>query len=202
MADFNIAYEQYIKPFEGGYVNDSADKGGETYGGIARNFHANWLGWSVIDQIKRDNGGKIVRYARFPQLNESVKSFFKNMWDKINMSEVDSQNVANIIFDFYVNSENSAAKAIQRIVGVEADGVIGPKTITAINRQKPESLFSSILAYREDFYRNIVKRDPSQARFLNGWLNRLKPFAKLAVKTSASLAGVGILIALFLLIKN
>ena len=37
MANFEEAYKK-TSDFEGGYVNDEDDAGGETYRGIARNF--------------------------------------------------------------------------------------------------------------------------------------------------------------------
>ena len=51
MADFKTAYDRTSK-FEGGYSNDEADRGGETFAGIARVYHENWLGWKIIDQYK------------------------------------------------------------------------------------------------------------------------------------------------------
>ena len=45
MADFKVAFAKTIR-FEGGYVNHKADKGGETYKGIARNFWPKWKGWA------------------------------------------------------------------------------------------------------------------------------------------------------------
>jgi hypothetical protein len=36
---------------EGGFklIDIAADRGGQTYAGIARNFHPNWPGWHCID---------------------------------------------------------------------------------------------------------------------------------------------------------
>ena len=56
------------------------------------------------------------------------------------------------------------------------DGIIGPKTLAAINSANPRELFDRLWQARKQFYLNIVKRDPTQKEFLNGWMNRLDSF--------------------------
>ena len=51
MADFRTAY-YLTMGHEGGYNNDPDDVGGETYKGIARNYHASWEGWKIVDMYK------------------------------------------------------------------------------------------------------------------------------------------------------
>ena len=51
MASFKEAWEE-TSAVEGGYVDDDDDRGGETYRGVARNFHPNWPGWDRIDAAK------------------------------------------------------------------------------------------------------------------------------------------------------
>lgn len=52
MADFNKAHLE-VMGNEGGYANNPADSGGETYKGIARKFHPAWPGWKMVDDLKR-----------------------------------------------------------------------------------------------------------------------------------------------------
>ena len=49
MAIFNSAF-QITMGNEGGYANNPADSGGETYKGIAKNYWPNWEGWTAVDQ--------------------------------------------------------------------------------------------------------------------------------------------------------
>lgn len=58
---------------------------------------------------------------------------------------------------------------------LEVDGVVGDKTISAINKATPEQL-KAIANELEAYYRRLVEKDPSQARFLNGWLKRTDEF--------------------------
>lgn len=55
MAEFKPAFEQTIA-HEGGYMNDPDDPGGETYKGVARKYWPKWLGWHIIDLLKRQAG--------------------------------------------------------------------------------------------------------------------------------------------------
>src|ERR1035441_4044145 len=51
VADFNAAHQQ-VMGNEGGYANNPADAGGETYKGIARKFWPQWCGWKYVDGVK------------------------------------------------------------------------------------------------------------------------------------------------------
>ena len=49
-------YKEAIKKtlkYEGGYVNDKDDRGGETYRGVSRRYHPNWSGWKIVDEYKQ-----------------------------------------------------------------------------------------------------------------------------------------------------
>ena len=75
----------------------------------------------------------------------------------------------------------TAAKAIQKLVGVKADGIIGNITLTAINKSNPTLLFYRLFNARQNYYEEIVKRNPIKAKFLLGWNNRLFDFLRQAL---------------------
>ena len=70
----------------------------------------------------------------------------------------------------------TAAKGIQKALGLVADGLVGPKTLAALNAADKAAVFSKIFQARYKFFRNIVDRNPSQKIFLKGWLNRLNAY--------------------------
>lgn len=199
MASFTIAYKNFVEPWEGGYANIAADKGGETYAGITRKNFPSWSGWSVIDAKKKSS--VIRNNQKFPELNFAVTAFYEDMWNKNNFGAIVSQDVANIIFDFYVNSGNSAIKTVQRLVGVSTDGSLGNMTLEAINKRNPATLNDSIKKARIEFYNNIVKKNPSQQVFLKGWLKRINSFPTL-VKVGGSLVLILAFFFAFLLINS
>jgi lysozyme family protein len=166
MANFIKALKKTLS-YEGGYANVAGDGGGETYRGIARKYHPNWPGWRIVDQKKRKHNEII------PELEDEVASFYKtHYWDTIRLDEVCNDAIAGFVFDVYVNSGRSGIKMIQRAVGVQDDGIVGPKTIQAINQTD----LATLKKQREAFYRAIVANNPSQAKFLKGWLARNSSF--------------------------
>lgn len=178
MAVFKIAYSSYIQPFEGGYVNHPADRGGETYAGIAKNIYPDLPLWGIIDEKKKQfPNGIIPRNTKFPELTNYVEDFFLGVWNKNNIGSIKHQMLANLLFDFIVHSgSKNAIKPLQRLVGVADDGVIGSNTLQAVNNADPDKLYLDYLKYREQFLKNIVERDPSQEIFLKGWMNRIQKF--------------------------
>jgi len=73
-----------------------------------------------------------------------------------------------------VNSGSHAVKAVQKVLGLEQDGIMGKMTISAINAEIEAPLLARLKAVRTNFYRSIVANDPTQSKFLNGWLNRVE----------------------------
>jgi len=203
VASFDTAYNKYIKPSEGGYSNVPQDKGGETYAGIARNYHPYWPGWDYIDFTKRTKG-PIDRNTIFPDIQYQVDQFYWDWWTRNRFGEIKSQEVANLLFDYNVNSSSLAIKSIQRILGVTADGAMGPATIAAINKADPAKLHEALKAERLKLYQSIVQRDPSQEVFWNGWMNRLASFPTLTAGISITivLVLVGLGIGVYYLYQN
>lgn len=169
MANFDSAINKLLQ-HEGGYVNHKADKGGETYRGITRKNHPTWLGWEIVDKKPRKKNELI------PELETMVRNFYKRYyWDAIKADNICNDRIASFLFDWYVNSGAPAVKAIQKIVGVEQDGIIGKNTLHGINNYD-NGLFEKLKMARIGFVKRIVENDPSQQVFLQGWINRINSF--------------------------
>lgn len=192
MADFSTAYKTYVKPWEGGYSLVAADKGGETYAGIARKFHPTWEGWSYID-IKKSMfpNKRIPQNHFFPDIEYMVTAFYKAMWDRNLFGQINNQQVASLLYDYYVNSGSYAIKAVQRLVGTTADGAMGPKTIAAINAANQSQLHDALKKQRGEHYEALIRADSSQEIFRKGWFARLASFPDLT-----SPGGIGIVAGL------
>ena len=100
----------------------------------------------------------------------------KELLYKCQADKIESQPLAEIIVDWCVNSGMIGLRRVQEIVGCKPDGIAGPITISLINSSDVENLFERIMSARKQFYVNIVKRNPSQKVFMNGWMNRLSRF--------------------------
>lgn len=177
MADFELAIPTILNN-EGGFVNDPNDKGGFTYRGITRKNFQNWNGWNIIDNIPDLKNGQIIQNADLEQL---VKAFYKtNFWDKFKGDFIDNQTIAVFTFDWFVNAGSPAIKHLQECAGVNNDGIIGTGSITAINAADQSELLAKLKQARISFYNAIVANNPTQERFLNGWLNRVNSFDDVA----------------------
>ena len=72
----------------------------------------------------------------------------------------------------------STQKVVNQIgkAKVEVDGVIGPRTIQAINDIDPVDMFNGLIEERGRFFRAIAKG--KNEKFLKGWLRRLEDYNK------------------------
>jgi lysozyme family protein len=126
MANFLLAWAKTSKN-EAGYVNDPADKGGETYRGITMRFCPDWDGWDSVHStiaklgIKDTLGcSKEVRQkidkvlSIDPAVDDSVQRFYKKRyWDVLGLDSEASQLIANDAFDTAVLMGIGAEKQIE-----------------------------------------------------------------------------------------
>lgn len=174
MANFKEAYDITAK-YEGGYVNDPADAGGETIFGVARNSWPNLAMWGTLDRYKKTGMTKkeLEKACKadndFMQEVETV--YYNQYWFKIWGDKLTDQKSANAIYDFAVNSGVSrAVKYAQIASGATSDGKMGPKSLAAINSCK--DFTNKYADLRCEFYTNLAEKRPSNQKFLKGWLNR------------------------------
>lgn len=66
-------------------------------------------------------------------------------------------------------------KLPQRVLGVKDDGIVGRKTLAAINDYPDKKeLFQKLWNRRKKHFQDIAKN--GKEKFLKGWLNRLNDF--------------------------
>ena len=91
------------------------------------------------------------------------------------LSEVASQLKANEMFIFGVNAGcHNAIKAAQKLVGVNIDGVIGEKTIKAINDYDTLAFDRGYDRLELAYYQSLIEKNPSLAINERGWIRREK----------------------------
>lgn len=134
MADFEKAYLR-TKKFEGGYVNDPDDSGGETYHGISRKFHPTWPGWKIIDeQKKKENFPKNLNERRSELLPLEKNFYKKEFWDKVWGDKISDQRVANDMYDTAVNmGVGTSIKLSQRQFKLPETGVMNNELLEKLN---------------------------------------------------------------------
>ncbi len=143
---------------EGGFVNHPKDPGGMTNLGVTKSAIETYLGRTVDEAFMRS------------LTPDSVKPFYKSQyWDKIKGDQLPA-GVDYAAYDLAVNSGTGrAAKYLQQIAGVTADGAIGPKSIEAIKTCDPKQTVQALCDMRMDF----LKRLPNFDTFGKGWSIRV-----------------------------
>jgi lysozyme family protein len=170
MSRFEDCLARILK-HEGGYVNDPLDSGGRTNLGVTQRVWEEFVGHPVTEADMK---------ALTPQ---KVGSMYKLKYWNPSYCEVLPKGLDYVVFDFAVNAGTGrSVKTLQQAIGCVADGVIGPKTMAAINDANPKDLITKFSDARADFYQGIVTRKPDQARFIKGWLNRVEESRKLALE--------------------
>ena len=94
-------------------------------------------------------------------------------WNRWRADEIESQAVAEIVVDWLWCSGKWGIIIPQRILGVSPDGYVGPVTMSAINQADPAILHQQIFEQRLQFIKQIVENDPTQSRFIKGWIRRV-----------------------------
>lgn len=161
-----------IAKWEGGYVNDPKDRGGATNMGVTL------ATWRQVGYDK-DGDGDIDAQDIKLLTTTDFSAVLKQYWNRWQADNIINQSIANILVDWVWGSGAWGIKIPQRLLGLKQDGIVGSKTIAAVNKrisEDAEGFFKEIYQAREKFLTDIVKNDKTQERFIKGWLNRLKDF--------------------------
>ena len=94
-------------------------------------------------------------------------------WDRWQADSIADQRVAHMLVDWVWTSGTYGITIPQKLLGVKADGIVGPKTLEAVNTRVPSELFLNLKESRSAYFERICLQRPANRRFLNGWLRRL-----------------------------
>ena len=155
----------YIFEVEGGFTDDENDRGGKT-------------NWGITEEEAREFG-----YTG--DMRNLTKDFAKNIYLKKyylgnKLDKVVNDKVALSICDWAVNSGRNGTKNAQIAINqltnanLDVDGIIGNKTLDALNSVDPEKFLEVYHNLQRIYYRSKIEADSTQERFLTGWLNRIE----------------------------
>ena len=151
--NFDEAFDRLIG-FEGGYVNDSRDPGGETMWGITRKVALQEGYQGDMHVLPRETAKAIYR---------------RRYWDAV-MGDRLPEACRYTVFDAAVNSgPKQATQWLQRAVGVHDDGTFGPLTLDAVNKASGLQLAVLFTAERLQFLTDL----PTWGVFGRGWARRI-----------------------------
>ena len=151
----------------------------------AFNYTMPFEGWSACTNDPDDPGG-LTKYGiskvNHPEVDvanlslEGAKAIYrKHYWNPIKGDQIASGRVAIKFFDMAVNmGVKQATKLVQEALGdmgcsVAVDGVMGSKTLEALNGVDDDVLFIFLVPLLEAFYRSLGK-----PKYIKGWLRRAR----------------------------
>jgi lysozyme family protein len=147
--NFDQAFEQLIG-HEGGYVANPADPGGETNFGISKRSYP-------------------MENIRGMTLARAKSIYLRDYWGPAGCDAV-PDDIKFDLFDMAVNSGvTTAIRTLQNTVGATADGIIGPRTLQAINSMPGPRLVARFNGWRLAFMANTPQFDT----FGRGWARRI-----------------------------
>ena len=148
-----------------GYHVVKGDNGGPTMCGVTISTYTDW---------RRRQGKPAPSIADLKALGYDewlaiLKCLF---WDPCKADQISNDSIALMLVDWRWVNGTQAVRDAQNAFSLVQDGIVGPKTLAALNSMPAETVFRRLKAARERSYRIIVQRNTSQRKFLNGWINR------------------------------
>lgn len=156
-ANYDICFDRVIA-HEGGYANHPADPGGPTNWGVTQTTLSRWRKYPCT----------AADVKRLTKLEASL--IYRSWYWKPVRGDALPAGLDYAVFDCAVNSgPGQAAKFLQRIAGVDVDGVIGEKTLNALAGKRVADLINRYCDARLAFLKSLR----TWRSFGKGWSRRI-----------------------------
>lgn len=143
-----------------GFTDDPDDSGGATMCGV------------TLATFKAHFGkGKTVADLKAITAQQWTDILYQDYWQRWRADEIESVSVACMLVDWLWHSGSFGIRIPQYMLGVTVDGVVGPKTIAAVNGKDAKTLFEDLREERKNFLTRIATG--AKKKYLKGWLNRV-----------------------------
>ena len=171
----------HVLEMEGGFTDDPYDPGGPTNRGITLKVFADWKG---VPLDEKTGPALQAELRRIPEA--AVRDiYFARYWAPAHCAELAAA-LAFFHFDAAVNhGVTGAMRLLQRAVGTDADGEIGPNTRAAIAGLSVDAILARYAETRRARYRELHHF----WRFGRGWLARVDTTLARAAEIARSDAG-------------
>lgn len=171
-AKFDRCLRETLR-YEGeAFVNHPKDPGGPTKYGITLRTLADWRGVGP-EELSEEAVRSLTK-------DEARLIYLARYWAPIRGDEL-PPGVDLVVFDYAVNSgTRTAARALQRVLGVAVDGVIGRQTLAALRRVPPETVIEKVCEQRLEFMRSLS----NWGVFGVGWQRRVRGIRETALAWS------------------
>ncbi len=163
---FKMDFDDFILhtiTFEGGYVNDPVDPGGETNYGISKRAYPT----EDIASLT---------------IEDAIGIYRQDYWEKPRIADL-SETISFAVFDTAVNmGPRKAIKLLQKSLRIKEDGMIGPVTIEA-SKKADVKKYTTL---RLEEYQRIVRSNPRMQKFYYGWAMRSRRVESIQLEANKS----------------
>lgn len=165
-ANFPHALAVVLK-HEGGWSDHRADPGGATMRGVTLKTFSEFLGRPATKEELRQI------------TDEQLRKIYRDRYWNAACADQLPAGLDLVVFDMAVNAgPRRAIKILQAALSVQADGIIGKKTMAAISAYDTKALIREFSGGRRAFYKSL----PIYATFGSGWLRRVDEVESEALK--------------------
>jgi len=175
LNNFRPIMDQLLQA-EGGLVNDPRDPGGLTDHGITAR---QWAMYSDLPLSKVTS--QMLGTLTTGQINEFYRTQYWNVIDGDSLpSGIDC-----MVFHFEVNAWDIAVRQLQELIGVTADGVVGPRTLLALKGYLGNYGIVKSIQFLADRQTAYYEGLAGYGTFGEGWLARVSSFENLALRLAS-----------------
>lgn len=154
---------------------------------------------TMLGKVATDNNGGKIRFGinsvahpealhdgfyvmQLPDALDYAKTVYvKDYWVPVHGYLIENQPIANKVADLSFNMNpmpmvKVTQRAINSVMGrlvLDVDGEMGPKTLALVNGIDAVKLLPAIKSYAKQRYEDIVRANPKDQPYLQGWLNRV-----------------------------
>jgi len=154
----------YIFQNEGVYSNDPDDRGGATRFGLSEKY-LRGIGYEgVVEELTESS---------------ALSIYYSTLYDAYKLSRIEDWSVRTKLLDVMVNfGANTGISIFQNSVNeygkfhIKVDGILGKKTVYAINNTTSKLLLEKVKEISAQEYIDICISNPTQIKFLKGWMKR------------------------------
>ena len=167
IQDKNLSNETlFAKARARGIASDPADRGGATMVGVTIGTYRTYC---KQKRLPMPPAYSLLKLS-YSEWLDILKTMF---WDRWQADQIADQRVAEMLVDWVWTSGSYGITLPQKLLGVKTDGIVGPKTLHAVNTRNPAELFESLKRERIAYTNRICQSRPANAKFRSGWLRRI-----------------------------
>lgn len=160
------------------FTDDPVDPGGPTKWGITIFDIATREG-EDHSKVRRGTPlfNRLKKIVQELEKEDAIEIYKTKYWDKLNGDDL-NDGVDMVVVDMGINAGlKRSIRLAQDTVGAEVDGMLGPKTMTAINSYDPEKFIHEFSDKRREYYKGLG----TFWRFGKGWLRRVANCENVAI---------------------